>query len=135
MNYCVWMYRSSQQRFSIEKGVLGNFIKFTGKHQCQSLFLNKVAGLRQHLFSKNAFFMEHLWWLLLIWRRFQRLWLIFCLKEIAFQLREIINVSDCNLAMFFKKIFSKLYYRVDLNTVKGEKFYFLFYFYFTFLTL
>ena len=50
------MYRSSQQRFSIEKGVLGNFIKFTGKHLYQSLVLNKVAGLRQHLFSKNAFF-------------------------------------------------------------------------------
>ena len=29
-----------------EKGVLGNFRKFTGKHLCQSLFFNKVAGLR-----------------------------------------------------------------------------------------
>ena len=28
-----------------EKGVLKNFAKFTGKHQCQSLFFNKHAGL------------------------------------------------------------------------------------------
>ena len=27
-----------------EKGVLGNFAKFTGKNLCQSLFFNKVAG-------------------------------------------------------------------------------------------
>ena len=26
--------------------VLGNFAKFTGKHLCQSVFFNKVAGLR-----------------------------------------------------------------------------------------
>ena len=28
-----------------KKGVLGNFEKFTGKHLCQSLCLNKVACL------------------------------------------------------------------------------------------
>ena len=27
-----------------QKDVLGNFAKFTGKHLCQSLFFNKVAG-------------------------------------------------------------------------------------------
>ena len=37
---------SSHRRFSIRKGVLRNFAKFTGKHQCQSLFFNKLAGLR-----------------------------------------------------------------------------------------
>ena len=26
--------------------VLKNFAKFTGKHLCQSLFFNKIAGLR-----------------------------------------------------------------------------------------
>ena len=31
---------------SIKIGVLRNFAKFTGKHLCQSLFLNKVAVLR-----------------------------------------------------------------------------------------
>ena len=29
-----------------KKGVLRNFTNFTGKHRCQSLFFNKVAGLR-----------------------------------------------------------------------------------------
>ena len=38
--------RGSHQRCSMKKGVLRNFIKFTGKHLCQSLFFNKVAGLR-----------------------------------------------------------------------------------------
>ena len=30
----------------VKKGVLRNFAKFTGKHLCQSLFFDKVAGLR-----------------------------------------------------------------------------------------
>ena len=37
--------RSSYQRCSVRKRVLRNFTKFTAKHLCQSLFLNKVAGL------------------------------------------------------------------------------------------
>ena len=44
--YVTGMDRSSHQRCSIKKGVLRNFTKFTGKHLCQSLFFNKVAGLR-----------------------------------------------------------------------------------------
>ena len=32
------------QRCSIIKSVLKNFGKFIGKHLCQSLFFNKVAG-------------------------------------------------------------------------------------------
>ena len=38
--------RSSHQRCSERKGVLSNFEKFTGKHLCQSLFFNEVAGFR-----------------------------------------------------------------------------------------
>ena len=38
--------RSSRQEVFCEKGVLRNFIKFTGKHLCQSLFFNKVVDLR-----------------------------------------------------------------------------------------
>ena len=37
-------YRSSHPEVFCEKGVLINFAKFTGKHLCQSLFFNKVAG-------------------------------------------------------------------------------------------
>ena len=33
------------QRLFCTKDVLRNFAKFTGRHQCQSLFLNKFAGL------------------------------------------------------------------------------------------
>ena len=40
------IYRSSHQRCSMKKGVVRNFAKFTGKHLCQSLLFNKVAGLR-----------------------------------------------------------------------------------------
>ena len=39
------LYKSSQRRCSIKKGVLKNFAKFTGKRLCQSLSFNKVAGL------------------------------------------------------------------------------------------
>ena len=34
------------QRCSVKKVLLENFTKFTGKHLCQSLFFDKVAGLR-----------------------------------------------------------------------------------------
>ena len=40
-------FRSSRPEVFCRKGVLRNFAKFTGKHLCQSLFFNKVAGLRQ----------------------------------------------------------------------------------------
>ena len=46
-------YRSSHRRCSVDKGVLKSFTKFTGKHLCQSLFFNKVAGLRHSCFPVN----------------------------------------------------------------------------------
>ena len=71
------MDRSSHQRCSVKKDVLRNFAKFIGKHLCQSLFFNKVAGggacnfikketLAQVFssefceISKNTLFTEHL---------------------------------------------------------------------------
>ena len=39
-------YRSNHRWCSVRKGVLRNFAKFTGKHLCQSLFFNKVAGFQ-----------------------------------------------------------------------------------------
>ena len=36
-----------------KKDVRRNFAKFTGKRLCQSLFLNKVAGLRHGCFPVN----------------------------------------------------------------------------------
>ena len=65
-------FRNSHHRCSERKGVLRNFTKFTVKHLCQSLFLNKVTGLipvtLAQVFScefceisKNTFFTEHFW--------------------------------------------------------------------------
>ena len=45
--------RSSRQVFC-KKGVLRNFANFTGKHLCQSLFFNKVAGLRPATLLKRG---------------------------------------------------------------------------------
>ena len=41
---CQW--RSSSPTMFCKKEVLRNFTKFTGKYQCQGLFLNNVTGLR-----------------------------------------------------------------------------------------
>ena len=38
--------RSSHRRCSVKKAVFRKFTKFARKHLCQSLFFNKVAGLR-----------------------------------------------------------------------------------------
>ena len=42
---CTFMFGTSHHRRFMQKGVLRNFTKFTGKHLCYSLFFNKVAGL------------------------------------------------------------------------------------------
>ena len=38
--------KSSRSEVFSKKVVLRNFVKFTGKHLCQFLFLNKVVGMR-----------------------------------------------------------------------------------------
>ena len=76
-------YRSSRPEVLCRKGVLRNFAKLTGKHLCQGLFFNKVAGLRAATLLKRrlwhryfpvnfvrflrtpSYFIEHFWWLLL----------------------------------------------------------------------
>ena len=54
-------HRSSHQSCSFKKGFLKNVAKFTGKHICQNLFFNKVAGLR----PLNSFLQNTSAWLLL----------------------------------------------------------------------
>ena len=39
-------YRSSHRRYSVKKGVLRNFAKFTGKHLCLSFTVNFAKFLR-----------------------------------------------------------------------------------------
>ena len=76
--------RSSCRRCSVKMVLLGVFAKFTGKHLCQSLFFNKVGGLRPATSLKTrpwhrcflvnfakilrtSFIIAHLWWLFLIY--------------------------------------------------------------------
>ena len=61
--------RISHRKYSMKKGVLKDFVKFAGKHLCQSLFSNfvKKEALAQVFscefckISKNTFYTEHLW--------------------------------------------------------------------------
>ena len=39
-------FRRSRSEVPCKTGALKNFAKFTGKHLCQRLFFNEVAGLR-----------------------------------------------------------------------------------------
>ena len=51
------LFRSSPQEVFYKKDVLKNFAKYTGKHLCQRLFFNIVAGFCQFqtVFLKNIF--------------------------------------------------------------------------------
>ena len=51
MNY-LSLPKNSRPEVPCKKGALRNFAKFTGKHLWQSLFFNKVAGLRNVNFAK-----------------------------------------------------------------------------------
>ena len=70
--------KSSRLEIIRKKGVLRNFTKFTGKYMCQTLFFNKVPGLRRATllkkrlwhrcfpvnfvkFRRTPFLTEHLW--------------------------------------------------------------------------
>ena len=46
--------RSSRPKVFCKKSVLRNFTKFTGKHLCQILIFNKVAGLRHNFIIKET---------------------------------------------------------------------------------
>ena len=77
-----WQRRSSPPEVFCKKGDPRNFVKLTGKSLCQSLFFNKVAGLRPATLLKKTLwqrcflvdfakflrtlFTEHLGWLLLV---------------------------------------------------------------------
>ena len=47
--------RSSHPEVFCKEGVLRNYAKFIGKYLCQSLFFNKVAGLRPAILLKRDF--------------------------------------------------------------------------------
>ena len=45
-HFVLFHFINSRPEVFCKKDALRNFAKFTGKHLCQSLFFNKVAGLR-----------------------------------------------------------------------------------------
>ena len=47
-------FRSSRPEVFCKKGVLKNFAKFKGKHLCQSLFFDKVAGAACNFIKKET---------------------------------------------------------------------------------
>ena len=98
LHYHCYYSEAINWRCSIKMDVLRNYTKLTGKHLCQSLFFDKIAGLRSATFLKKrlwhrrfplnfakflraTFVTEHLWWLLLtfvsisvcFWFKFKRL--------------------------------------------------------------
>ena len=46
-------FRSSRPEVFCKKDVLRDFANLTGKHMCQSLFINKVADQDQQLYLKR----------------------------------------------------------------------------------
>ena len=76
-----WINRSSRSQMFFKIGILKNFSIITGKHLCWNLFLIKLQiwrsaallkrdsniGVRVNIakFLRTAFFIKHLWWLLL----------------------------------------------------------------------
>ena len=50
---CTVKSRSSHRRCSVRKGVLRNFLTFTGKHLCQNRFFNKVTPQPATLLKKR----------------------------------------------------------------------------------
>ena len=97
-----------------KEGVFRNFAKFTGKHLRQSLFLNKVAGLRPATLLKKriwgrcfpvnflkflwtSFHIEHLWWLLQT---------LVKTNLILVKIHLTTNVSYHDMAIFWKNFIS-----------------------------
>ena len=56
--FCISRSRSSCPELSCKKGVPKDFEKFTGKHLCQSLFFNKIAGLRPAMLLKKRLWLR-----------------------------------------------------------------------------
>ena len=56
-NFLLYLWSSLQKQppeVFCTKGILRNFANFTGKHLCQSLFVNEVAGLRPATLLKKG---------------------------------------------------------------------------------
>ena len=91
-------HRRSRPEVFCKKGVLRNLAKFTRKRLCQSLFFNKIAGLR-------SFFAEHLWWLIL--------------KAIA-TLFSVGKASRNRVSCFSRLLLTKVTVSINVSVVKRK---------------
>ena len=121
------------------KGVFRNFAKFSGKHLCKNLFINKVAGLSLSMqlywkkrflhrcfpvnfvkFLRTSFLTEHLWWLFLVLQHRCSYKFLDIHKKILV-LRSLFNtVRDLKACNFNKKetstqAFSREYHNIFKN--------------------
>ena len=58
------IFRSNHHRCSVEKSVLKNFVKFTGKHLCWNLFFTKVSSLRPTTLLKKRLHHRFFLWIM-----------------------------------------------------------------------
>ena len=59
MLHLIFILQKQPPEVFCKKGVLRNFAKFKGKHLCQSLFFNKVVGLRPATLLKKRLWHRH----------------------------------------------------------------------------
>ena len=120
-------------------GVLENFANFIGKHLCQTLFFNKVAGLQLYFkrlqqrcfpvkfvkFLRTTFFAEHLQWLLLenLFRTSREKKLHFTgeIYVVIWQRYLVKNVSSCIRRTLMFGCFSSFYECDQTNTARITK--------------
>ena len=123
---------SSHPDVLCKKGVLRNFTKFTGKHLCQSLFLNKVSGKRYiniYIFrcTKNEFFRQrfgHIYWRNPLWQtsffavfQIQLLWSVILSshKKVKFSSKDLF--SRCEQIRIKLQIYSHLLKKSSMDNV------------------
>ena len=82
-----------------KKGVLIIFAKFTGKHLCQCLFFNKVAGVSLQLYSKRDFDTNVFLWILRIFKN------NYFKEHLRTTVSDRINTSEFLLAFMWLIIF------------------------------
>ena len=105
--------RSSHRRCSVKKGVLTNVAKFTGKNLGQSLFFNKVPGLRPSKKWLRTPFLQNTSWQSLLKNYYQAFKNLFQNRRIVYCLA---------LLCFYRKIVQKQSFRDVLFKTCSEKF-------------
>ena len=110
-------FRSGSPEVFCKKAVFKNFAKFSGKHLCESLFFNKVAGPRSATLLKKrlwyrcfpgvfpSLYIEYLRWLkiiILYYKSRSSHAEVFCKKGVLRNFTKFIGKHLCQ-SLFFKK--------------------------------